>query len=234
MTDHPSAFRLEAWHAGETCDEVEAHAADCAACRAYIEGLEMLRASFLEGRDVQEDIRGIRALAERDATPGLVGRFWKILAPAATVMAAFLLYVALPVDHELPNSPDTIRLKGSLSLAVIVDRNGSQVRSEGATELLPGDRIRVELRPIAAGPLAVGLLDESEGWTSLVSERVWEPGVHVLEGGFRVDEKPMRACLVAGSPVAMESAKALSCDVLSADPDSQLSVLLLTSVGAKP
>ncbi len=217
---HPSAFRLEAVSAGADDPEALAHAADCERCRGYLAALRAEQATLLARTPPEDFARAIRQRAE--APPQ--GRRW-LWAPAVALglaATALLLFVGQPPASLQPGAgggatPTTpqVRLKGAPpsttadgpTVAAIVLRDGLQRRHVTPVDLLPGDRLRVELTVPIAEPLTIGLYDETgRTWIALAEDTAYEPGAHVLSSTFEVDARPMTARIVVGSPAAVTHA----------------------------
>ncbi len=194
---HPSAFRLEALHAGEADAEAAAHVERCAACRAYLDGLDAERAAH--------QAAPMPAFLEAPANvvpfPARRSRLVYIL-PALAAAAALALVLLRPGADGPP--PDEIRMKGAVGVVAIRDRDGAQVRERGRVLVRPGDRLRFEVTVPAAKSLSVVARPDDGPAEVLVSGARLEAGVHLLEPTLRADEEATRVTIWVGPPALVE------------------------------
>lgn len=188
MSEHPSAFRLEAHAVGEVDAAVAEHVHGCAECRGYVASLEAAQAPFLTSHPPGK----LAALRSR--------RWW--IAPlAVAAIAAVAALVLVPIE-----GPPAVRLKGGTSLAVVRDRGGEQIRATDAVEVRAGDRLRFEVTLAEAAPLTLGV-QEGDTWTPLVEARPLPAGTHLLEATVQVDDRPTHVQVLAGPADAVERAR---------------------------
>ena len=93
-----------------------------------------------------------------------------------------------------------VHFKGGLSVAVIRERGGAQERLSGPFEVLPSDRIRVEVAVDRDAPVSAGLLSADGTWTPLLAPTELSPGTHFSELAARFDDTPTDATLLVGAP----------------------------------
>ncbi len=206
MSEHPSRFALEAWHAGAPDPDVEAHVADCRGCRDYVDGLEAARKQFLERTDPADFVRDIRTKAEEPApsarSPWARALRWLWL--PALVVAAVLAFVLTP--PQPPAKDDGIRFKGDpVQVAVIVDRAGAQTRHTADFEAKADARLRVEITVAEAAVLTVGVVS-GDGFQTLANAVSFEAGEHLVGPALRIGPEPMQARVLAGPPAAVARA----------------------------
>jgi hypothetical protein len=217
--EHPAAFDLEAWHAGEDRPAVAAHVAACARCRGLVAELDAARAVFRASADPAGFARRVRRGAEERAWAAR--RTWWAAFGGAAVAAAAIALVALlpgaagpagpssdaaaaPGGDPFRAAPPGLRAKADApGLAVVVLRDGAQARHAGGATLRAGDRLRVELTVPQPAVLSVGLLADDGAWLPLADARRFSAGVHYLEPAVALDGDGTAGRFVAGPPDAV-------------------------------
>jgi len=236
QSSHPNAVRLESLAVGETDQEARSHLATCAACASYVEAVSQQAAAFAREKAAEADafMRGVRMRAEPtplasprrgDATKRKSST-WVAGGATFFAAAACLLLVVRgrisSVDHpkgtgtgaadvatkvEMDPSQGPTRLKGAVSFNVVVDRDGVQIRQSGPPNLVPGDRIRIELALAEGADLAAGVLSEDGEWGELQPPIFFPAGTHFSERDvFFKDEVP-NGWILVGQPAAIERAR---------------------------
>ena len=209
-SEHPTPEALEAYQVGETVDAaIAAHVASCDACSAWLDGQSGRRRALLAREAPDAFARRIRATA--DAAPEVRTRrptrwLWALPGFAA---AALLVLVAVPSTAPTPETPGTTRLKGDLGVDLIVaGPDDAQRRATEAVVLVhPGDRLRVELHVPESREVTAGVLTVDGDWIPLVEAARLDAGVHVPETTLEVDDEPLDAWLIAGSPAEVAAAR---------------------------
>lgn len=205
MEQHPSAFALDALHAGAGDAETAAHAAACDACTRYLAELDADQRRFLERGSPETFVRDVRARA--DALDAGRRRRWLGGGLAAGLAAAAAAVVVVVTQPGAPPA-DTLRLKGDAVLEVVRLRGDAQAVLGGpSVSVRPGDRVRVRLTVPEARVLSVAVLDDAGRFTPVAQAQTFAAGQHLLEATFAVDDQPMRARLIAGSPDAVQRAR---------------------------
>lgn len=227
---HPSSLDLEAFACGErsTRAHVEAHVAECDACRTFLEKLGAFIADT--SSDAASETHVARAVAQvreaRDASAMHKPRQWWLLstsiaAPLAAA-AALLLLARTPHDAVVVSVPDpspTIpsptptadpdtTFKGGLQLAVIRERSGEQARFAAPMRVRPGDRLRVEVALDREQTILGGVLSDDGTYLELMPLAVRGPGTHFSEKSARIDGSPIHGTLLVGTPQAVNLARA--------------------------
>lgn len=208
---HPSAFRLEAFHAGEPDASTAAHVGKCAECAEYLASLEEARASFAQRPGAGDFLD--RVTASSPGTPPQRRRLFTGLLIAAALMAVFIGRWAFVRTLGEPSPGE--RLKGGPVLAAIVLRDGVQRRETGTITLRAGDRVRFEVG--GAGPLRV-VVQEAGGPARTLYDGPAPETTTILPDTLAVDDRPTEATVLAGPP-----------DAVARGPGPEVASLRLTS-----
>jgi len=220
---HPNAVRLDALAIGESDDETRAHVATCAACAGYVQSLSQAASAFARDHAATAGafMRTVRARAEitplqpRRAKSATSRRTW--VAGAATFFAAAACLVLVlrggtnqpggSVTPELEPVKGPTRLKGGVTVNVVVDRAGVQIRKTGPLELVAGDRVRIELALDKDAEIAAGVLGDDGEWAELQAPAFFPAGTHFSERSVFFQNDVPSGWLVAGAPDAIERAR---------------------------
>lgn len=225
--EHPSARALEAHFAGEPDAATEAHVAACEACAAFVASLKQGSADFLRAASADDFIDATLRKASRER-PSVVpfervlrARIYWGLAPLAA--AALLLLVFRPPQSGVPGAfdvpsprasspsagggtssviPETT-FKGGFAVALIRERGGAQQRVVGPVEVVPQDRLRLEVALEGPTPLAAGALAEDGTWVPLIEASLFDGGTFFSEFSLRFDDVPSSGHIVVGAPEAV-------------------------------
>jgi hypothetical protein len=209
---HPAAPRLDAVAAGDEDQDVTEHLGGCTACAAYVSVLRAQAQAFRER--THGDAWVARTLAKertRRRRAGLVAVAGPLVLAAA--VALFLRGrlrqepVVPTIASNTPFESGEMRFKGELSVVVIRERAGRQEQIVGSFGVRPLDAIRVEVSVDREGPLTAGLLTDEGDWIVLLAPTAVVPGMHFSERAARFDEKPTRATLLVGAPLAVDRAR---------------------------
>jgi hypothetical protein len=213
---------LDALAVGDHDEEAGEHVAHCAACGRYVDAVSQGAAAFAKEKAAEADefMRRVRA---REAPASLVSRraldatkpsrgTW--FAGAATFLAAAACLL-LVVRGRVPSVDDPepkplqgpVRLKGALSLNVVVERAGMQVRESGSLNLAPGDRVRLELALATDADLAAGILSDDGEWAELQTPTFFAAGTHFSDRSVFFQDDVPSGWLLAGAPSAIERAR---------------------------
>jgi predicted anti-sigma-YlaC factor YlaD len=188
---HPPGHRLDAVAAGDPDPAVTGHLQSCPACAGRVSVLEQEATAFRASHDARQFVARLRRPRRRRAV-------WTV---APLVLAAAVL---LLVQRR---SPDRLRWKGGLQVAVIRDRRGDQERLTGPFSVRAGDRVRIEIGSDRRQPLTAGLLADDGAWVALLAPAVVPAGVSLSELAARFDASPTRATLLVGAPEKIDSAR---------------------------
>ena len=195
--EHPSAFRLEAWHAGEPDPATEAHVGECTPCAAYVESLEGAREAFALRPGADDFLKRVAGAAVE--APRRPERRWAVVG----LLAAAALLIAVVGRSLLTGPAETAppgeRLKGGPILAAIILREGTQRRETGSVRVRAGDRVRLEVTVEQAGPLRVEL-QEADAAPRVFFDAPVAAGVTALPEALAVDARPTDATFRAGRP----------------------------------
>ena len=218
MTEHPSAYQLEAHAVGETNDSVSDHLKTCEVCQVYVSELNEARSAMLNERPpamflAQPEIAA--ALSEADSKVPFFRRInrW-LLAPIAITACAIFFLMQAPVQDRT-SEEDTLLMKGhTAQLEVLRMRSGETTSHSGKLSLKKGDRIRIRVRLAAPRMLSVGILTAEKSWTEIAPVRLYERGVHwVHTEAFETDDSPQSGRILAGTPQAIQDLRSGQQDV---------------------
>lgn len=215
MTEHPPGHRLEALAAGDPDPDAEAHVAECAACREY---LDMLREELAAWQTSPERERGLERLRQAGPAPSNVRylRWASIAAAPLLVAAAVVLFIGRkPPPAGAPGAaassttadPGGLRFKGPPGVAVIVEHAGQQHRYTGHVTVGAGDRLRVEVSVARPTPIAAGVLTRDHHYVPLLLPAELDAGTHYSEKAARFDAEPTTGWVIVGSPDAVRAAQ---------------------------
>ncbi|MBX3186999.1 MAG: hypothetical protein KF819_08290 [Labilithrix sp.] len=211
---HPSNIDLEAFACGDAVKRVEAHLADCAACRAFVEKLR----GFVEAETpAREEVDAIVARARTTPRKKMWVVASSVVAPLAIAAAALLVLRTpeRPREESLPAAeplaaatiePETT-FKGGVTVAVVREREGAQARFSSAVKVKPDDRLRVEVALDREQAILGAVLSDDGKWLELMPEGVRGPGTHFSEKSARIDGAPTRGTIVVGAPEAVQRAR---------------------------
>jgi hypothetical protein len=206
FAEHPSAFRLEAWHAGAEDAETAGHVAACEPCAVYVRSLEGSRDAFAQ-READAFLRRVTAATpsplSRTASPPRPRRWWVGVTLAA---AAALMIVVLRPGSPGGESSTGDRLKGGTQLAAIVLRAGVQTRLTDPVRVKPGDAVRFELTLSEGGPVRVVLRPVGDAPIVLFDGQLGT-GTNLVPESVQVDDRKQDAVLWAGPPEAIAAAE---------------------------
>jgi hypothetical protein len=188
------------------------HLRDCAACAAYVARLEREAAAFRAGADPAAFARAV----QRRAAEGGARRFGTVagLVGAFAAAAAVLFWLRTPHVEVLvpetsdPSPSDVVRFKGDLAVTAIRERGGRQERLTGPFDVVPGDRLRLEIAVDRPETLTAGLLWTGGAWTVLQPPIDMDIGTHYSDLAARFDDRPGDAWLLVGPPDVVERARA--------------------------
>jgi hypothetical protein len=199
----PAAADLEAHAAGEL-PELSPHVDGCSSCKPYVAALRDEAAAFVRARPPELFLKKLERRAQAPA-PRPWWRWLAVLAPAAALVAVFLVTWQPPPD-------DDITLKGDL-LRVFVKHGGDESRPLRWDEVVrAGDALRFSYDPPADGYLAIFDLDGTEAVTVFYPYRgtapvLVKPGQGLLPGTVVLDAQPGPEWIVAvWSPTAFDTA----------------------------
>jgi hypothetical protein len=206
---HPPAFKLDALAAGDADATTFAHVAACEACASYVKALEGEAAEFRATADVPGFAERVAQRAKPAKARSAARLVW-YAAPTLAAAAAFALWVGRG-GPDVPHSASSgfvaiatdegrVHFKGGPAVTVIRERGGVQERLSGPFEVLPSDRIRVQVAVDHDEPLTAGLLTSDGTWTPLLAPAELTAGSHLSELSARFDDSPTDAMLLVGSP----------------------------------
>lgn len=184
MEQHPSFVALDRLHLGLGLEADQRHAQTCDRCGAYL------------GRLAQP--LSVPAALEDRLAPRPRWRRWPWLAGGLATAAA-VLALLVPAEPE-------VRTKGAPASSLFVKRGDAVTRWDGATSVVAGDGLQLEVQPEGFGWLVV--LDGAELlWqgavttprhTLPVSWRV-EPGTEVVELRLVFSQAPLSPAEALGA-----------------------------------
>jgi hypothetical protein len=211
---HPSGARLDAVATGDADADAVAHVTVCAECRAYVARLREELAEFAGNEGRAADAFAAQVAASRHAAVSRRRASWWAAAavPVVALAACVVLFVRAPrpgpvLDTPSPPSEGPIRFKGGPQIAVIVQRDGAQVRHTGSLQVAAGDRIRLELALDHDGEVTAGVLTESGDWAVLEVPTFLSAGTHFSERSVAFDGTVEDGWVVVGPPDAVERAR---------------------------
>jgi hypothetical protein len=213
---HPSSLDLEAFACGDAVPKVADHLADCAACGAFVDRARGLASEHAAGGGA----RLVVARAEKRARGQIAVLAIAVAVPIAAAAAALLwartpeptagpVAIATPatatsIAMTAPSAPDPeTTFKGGVSVAVVRERAGAQARFTSVVPVRAGDRLRVEVALDREQAILAAVIGDDDSYLELMPEAVRGAGTHFSELSARVDERPTRGLVVAGTPDAV-------------------------------
>ena len=211
MSDHPSAIDLDEWFVERTPGPVALHVAGCSDCTAYIAELETANAAFQRTEPAEAFLRRPAVAAELNRPDARVPTWWPkygfgtIAGLAAAAVALLVMFDRGKPSQIGPSqaapTPDIVRIKGRLSLSVVLKRGQEQKRYTGRVKVQPGDEIRVELLADKPTQLSVGIQTDAGDWLPLRESFTAAMGSGpVHDDAIVFDEEPTRGWVLAGPP----------------------------------
>ena len=100
-----------------------------------------------------------------------------------------------------------MRFKGRPQVAIVVEHQGSQSRQTGPLELVPGDRIRLEIGLDHDERIAAGVLAADGEWGELQPPSTLEAGTHYTEQSIAFERDVPRGWILVGTSDAVETAR---------------------------
>jgi hypothetical protein len=218
---HPPSSCLDAFAVGHRDDATQAHVETCASCAEYVDGISHGAAAFaVDEVKIAKLVRDVRV---REAGARNVRRtVWYKSRPglgAALVLAAGLLVLIHqgrrdtrdePTQAAIVEGSGGARFKGGrigAQVAVIVDHAGSQSRQTGLVELVPGDRIRLEIALDHDGLVAAGVLTDSGDWAPLHGSALMTAGTHYSEQSIEFEHDVPRGVIIVGPADGVDAAR---------------------------
>ena len=208
MNDCPSRFTIARWKIGELSSSEQVamtlHLNQCPDCQRIVVELEEQTHRCRERRDV--NLAQIKTRLERESH-AIKTSFWvdlfksRKIYPAIAVMAAACVAVVLALGYgdrvasESGSKPMAgIKYRGTMALALRIDRGGHVFEVEPDSELYAGDHVEFSVTTSSAGHICVFLMDR-DGKAVPLNEPVISgadlsdiplhgPGYHKLPGRY--------------------------------------------------
>jgi hypothetical protein len=207
---HPSFWQLEEWHTDRAQDGIGDHVNGCAECREYLNALQSEREALIAAQPAAAFVRQLRARADRNTARARRSRSLFGVATAASFAVALGVIVTRPAaltgvaDDE--SAVLGMALKGMGGVTVIRERGSVQSLHRGALDVIPGDRLRVQIAMKQPGAISAGVFTDTGQWFPLVEGRLPQ-GMTQLDATITVDAEPSGGRILFGSPDAVQAAR---------------------------